>query len=123
VNKKQPLKILLVEDEAIIAMTLEIKLKESGYGEVQTVSTGEGAVESLPKTKPDLILMDIRLSGEWDGIETARRIRQISVVPIVFITGCIEQEFVREAKKITLIRYMIKPIKIEELLSIVDSLF
>jgi CheY-like chemotaxis protein len=119
----KPLKILLVEDDAISAMMLEIELKEYGHKVVRTVPTGEGAVKSLPETKPDLILMDIGLPGEWNGIEAAERIRKTSAVPIVFTTGYSLSEFAGRVEKLESTRYVNKPMKIETLLSAVDSLF
>jgi CheY-like chemotaxis protein len=117
------LKILLVEDEAINAMTLEMELREAGHKVVKTVSSGERAVQYLHRLKPDLILMDIRLAGKWDGIETARRMRKIRLVPIIFITGYADEELVEKTKMFDSIRYVTKPLKMEDLLSIIHSLF
>lgn len=119
----KPLKILLVEDEAISAVTLAIELKKFGHEVVKTIPTGEGAVQSLPRTKPDLILMNIRLAGKWDGIETAECIRKTSSVPIVFTTGYTIRELSGRAEKLESIRYVSKPMKIENLLSAVNSFF
>jgi CheY-like chemotaxis protein len=123
VVRGKPLKILLVEDEAISAIMLAIELKKFGHEVVKTVSTGEAAVQSLLNTKPDMILMDVRLAGKWDGIETAECIRKTSVVPIVFTTGYTIRELSGRAEKLESIRYVSKPMKIENLLSAVSSFF
>jgi two-component system, response regulator PdtaR len=119
---EKPLDILLVEDEAINAMTFEMELQEAGHRVVKTVSSGERAVEALPQLKPDLILMDIRLAGKWDGIETARRMRKILPVPIIFITGYADEELVEKTKTFDSVRYVTKPLKMEDLLSTIHSL-
>ncbi len=64
-------KILIVEDEAIIAMEIENQLQSLGYEVTSIVDTGEKAIEKAESDKPDLILMDIRIKGEMDGIEAA----------------------------------------------------
>lgn len=79
--------VLIVEDEAIIALHLKLDLTRLGYDVRGTLSTGEEAVDRAEADPPDLILMDIRLSGEMDGLEASRRIRTFSDVPILFLTG------------------------------------
>jgi len=79
--------ILIVEDEAIVALEMEMKITLEGYDVVKIVATGEEAVEIAAKTKPDLILMDIMLLGEMDGIEAAKQISKIGDIPIIYITG------------------------------------
>ncbi len=67
-------RILIVEDEGIVAADLESTLQKLGYTVVGTAATGEQAVEKAEKTAPDLVLMDIRLKGEMDGIDAAEQI-------------------------------------------------
>ena len=69
-------RILIVEDETIVAMTIEDALQEMGYSVVGTVSTAEDAIKMAGDARPDLILMDIRIQGEKDGIAAARRSRR-----------------------------------------------
>jgi two-component system, response regulator PdtaR len=81
------LKILIVEDEVISAMYLEMMLKRKNYNVLKPVGTGENAVKAARKHNPDVIIMDIRLAGEMDGIEAAREIRSFSSPFIIFMTG------------------------------------
>ena len=77
-------KILIVEDELLVAESLKIKLKTMGYMDVRTVTTGPGAVQTAEEHSPDLILMDIRLHGPMDGIAAAKAIRARRDVPLGF---------------------------------------
>ena len=71
---KRPLNILIVEDEAIIALGIQMELEMAGYGSCQVVATGEDAIACVAQDPPDLILMDNRLAGDMDGIQAARAI-------------------------------------------------
>ena len=79
--------VLLVEDEGIIAMDIKRKLDTLGYTIMGIVSTGEEAMQIVEQQCPDLILMDINLAGEWDGVMTANRIGERFQVPVVFLTA------------------------------------
>ena len=81
-------RILIVEDEAIIAMELESQLQSLGYEITSIVDTGVKAIEKAKTDKPDLILMDIRIKGEMDGIDTAEAIRSQFGIPVIFSTAC-----------------------------------
>ena len=74
-------RILIVEDEAIIAMEIESQLQSLGYQATSIVDTGEKAIEKAEADKPDLILMDIRIKGEMDGIDTAEKITSKMEIP------------------------------------------
>ena len=80
-------KILIVEDEAIIAMGIESSLQHLGYEVTSIVDTGEKAFEKTEIDKPDIILMDIRIKGEMDGIDTAKVIRNQFGIPVIFSTA------------------------------------
>jgi len=81
------LRILLVEDEAIIAMGLQLKLSSRGYQVLPVARSADDAVKLNRELHPDIILMDILLSGEQTGIDAARRILAEKQVPIIYITG------------------------------------
>lgn len=102
-------KILIVEDEAIIARGLKLCLEDCGYKIVKTVSTGEDAIESAEKDKPDLILMDIRLRGSMDGYETVNKIRLYSNIPVIYSTGGDQHQIDEKAKGTKPYDYIIKP--------------
>ena len=71
----EEIKIIIVEDESIVALDIQQRLEAMGYSVVATAASGEDAIEQCEATPPDLVLMDIRLNGEIDGIETAGHIR------------------------------------------------
>ena len=88
-------KILIVEDDSIVAMDIESSLKKLGYSVSGTVSHGERAVEKVEELKPDLVLMDIVLKGEMDGIEAAEAIRSRFNTPVVFVTAYADESMVQ----------------------------
>jgi CheY-like chemotaxis protein len=79
--------ILIVEDEIIIALSLESALKTMGYMVTGIAMSGEDAIKQTRGSHPDLVLMDITLNGEMDGIEAASQIIEKSCIPIIFLTG------------------------------------
>ena len=82
-----PIKILVVEDEAVIALDFQLRLEEIGH-QVKTVSSGEMALKMIDKEDYDLVFMDLSLNGELDGFETASAIRSKKPnIDIVFVTG------------------------------------
>ncbi|MDO5836795.1 MAG: methanogen output domain 1-containing protein [Methanobacterium sp.] len=108
-------RILVVEDEAIVAMGIKQKLEELGHQVVDIVFTGENAVETALKMKPDLILMDIVLKGSMDGIEAAGRIRNQLDIPVIYLTAYSDEEVLERARMTEPYGYIIKPFKKSEL--------
>ncbi|MDX1639178.1 MAG: response regulator [Balneolaceae bacterium] len=80
-------KVLIVEDEMIIALMIEQMITRLGHVVLDKVTTGEAAVEAALATSPDLILMDIRLGGKIDGIEAMQQIRKRKNIPVIYISG------------------------------------
>ncbi|MBN1552830.1 response regulator [bacterium] len=111
---KKPV-ILLVEDEALIAMFLEMELLEAGYSVLGIVSTGEEAVELANQQKPDLVILDVRLAGEINGIETAQRLKKTGEIPIIFLTGYLDIELMETIKTIKPAGCFIKPVRFREI--------
>lgn len=91
------LRILIVEDEQIVAADLEGKLKRMGHRVVGMASSGEEAIALAGRLGPDLVLMDVRLHGEMDGAEAAQGIQRTAGTPIIFITAYAEI-FLRDPK-------------------------
>ncbi|MEZ4483049.1 MAG: response regulator [Syntrophotaleaceae bacterium] len=91
-SHKTDIKVLLVEDEAITALAVNMALENLGYVTCQPAATGRQALDSLEQEKPDVVLMDINLTGDLDGIETARLMLQRSRPAIIFITGYSSEE-------------------------------
>ena len=97
-DKGQLTKILVVEDEGIVAMHLKNRLKSLGYAVSAVVFSGEEAIKKAAETHPDLVLMDIRLKGEMDGIEAAEQIRVRFNIPVVYLTAYTDDETLQRAK-------------------------
>jgi CheY-like chemotaxis protein len=117
---RQNLKILIVEDEAIFAMSMQRVLTRSDNNTCELVSTGEAAVESAKREKPDVIIMDIFLDGKLNGIEAAMEIRSLYEIPIVFVTGYEEGKILDQIKSVESSTYLIKPIIPDDLKSAID---
>ena len=114
------IKILLVEDEQIVAKFAEKQLSGAGYKVVASVKTGEEAIENVVKQYPDIVPMDIKLVGSMDGIETADHIRKNYQVPVIFLTSLADDESFQRAKIVEPFGYLIKPIDIKELNRVVE---
>ncbi len=102
-------KILVVEDEIIVAADLKNKLEKMGYTIIDTATTGHDAVKKSGETKPDLVLMDIMLKGEMDGIDAAQQIRDLYDIPIVYLTAYFDDETLERAKVTEPFGYVLKP--------------
>lgn len=107
--------ILIVEDEGILAIELAEKLERLGYNVAAAASSGEEAIEMAAKHKPDLILMDIVLKGEMDGIAAARKIHSTFKVPIIYLTAYAGDDTVKRAKLTEPFGYLVKPYNDREL--------
>ncbi|MCX7021436.1 MAG: PAS domain S-box protein [bacterium] len=103
------MKVLVVEDEIIVARDIENRLNNLGYTVVGLASTGKEAVRSALDTIPDLVLMDIMLKGEMDGIQAAERINRELDIPIVYLTAYADETTLERAKITGPFGYIIKP--------------
>jgi CheY-like chemotaxis protein len=113
-------KILIVEDEAITAMELEETLKKRGYNVIGTVSNGGTAIRIAKEKWPDMILMDIRIEGKIDGIETANQISLFHDIPIIFLTAYSDDLTLTRAIKTKSHSFMLKPFNEKELYSNIE---
>ena len=107
--------ILIVEDEAIVALDLKLQLQELGYEVVATVASADQAIAATARLLPQLILMDVRLQGAMDGIEAAEVIRQRHQIPVIFLTSHSDNDTVRRAAHTAPYGYLTKPYQIKEL--------
>ena len=107
----QPLKILIVEDEMLIAANLAMQLKTIGYLITDTVPRGEDAVNAIKIDRPDLVLMDINLKGDMDGIETAAKMQLQSPMPIIYLTANTDDAHFERAKMTNPYAFLSKPFK------------
>jgi len=107
--------IMIVEDNAIIAMDLESHLKRLGYGITEIVPQGESVIEKAKADKPDLFLVDIVLKGKMDGIDVAEAIRNEFDLPVIFLTAFADQERLERAKLTYPFGFIVKPFQDKEL--------
>lgn len=114
--------IMVVEDEGVVSIDIRNMLKRAGYDIAAVAFQGEEAVKKAEISGPDLVLMDIGLKGEIDGIEAARRIRERFQIPVVFLTGFADDVTVAKAKEVNPSGFIIKPINEEELRNILDEI-
>ena len=114
------IKILIAEDEQIVAKNIEKRLTADGYQVVASVSTGEDAIEKAKLYSPDIILMDIKLKGKIDGIETADILRRNFQLPVIFLTSYADEETFQRAKSTEPFGYLIKPFDNKELNRVVE---
>jgi signal transduction histidine kinase len=110
-----PAQILIVEDETVIALDIEESLIRLGYGVTGVVATAEAALKSVAHQQPDLVLMDIHLQDGQNGITAARQIRQISSVPVVFLTAHADTATLAQVKATQPFGYIVKPFDLRDL--------
>jgi PAS domain S-box-containing protein len=117
-------RILIVEDDRIVARDIAQQLTHSGYTVVGSTASGEEAIalvaQAQDSQKPDLVLMDVRLEGKLDGIDTARRIRELRDLPIVFLTAYADDETVKRATAAEPFGYVLKPFDDVQLRTVVE---
>ena len=114
------IKILIVEDEQIVSKFMEKQLAGAGYVVTDSVTTGEKAIEKVLSQKPDIVLMDIKIMGSMDGIETADYLRKNYHVPVIYLTSLSDDESFQRAKKTEPFGYLIKPIDLKEFNRVVE---
>ena len=113
-------KIFIVEDEAIVAESLCDQLEKLGCIVTGNAPSGEEALRKIKKELPDLVLMDIMLEGEMDGVEVAQQIRELYGIPVIFLTAYSDPETLGRAKLTEPFGYLIKPYKERELLTTLE---
>ncbi len=114
-------KILIVEDNAIIAMETIDRVKRLGYGVSGIAATGRDAIRLAGAMQPDLILMDINLRGDMDGIEAAVEIMRRASVPVIYITAYSDEDILKRAMASKPFRYLVKPYKERDLYTSIEE--
>ncbi len=107
--------ILVVEDESIVGKDVEARLVNLGYSVTAVVGSGEEALAQVKQRPPGLVLMDILLKGEMDGIAAAERIRSIADIPVVFLSAFADLQTLRRAQVTDAFGYLLKPFEEREL--------
>jgi len=119
---KASLKILIVEDELFTAKCLKMDLEELGMHVLPPVAKGEEAIAVALDENPSLILMDIRLAGGLDGIETAEEIHLKKKIPVLFMTGYATDDIQQRAQKVFHVGFLEKPVSVDKIKEILDAI-
>jgi PAS domain S-box-containing protein len=114
-QNSQPCRILIVEDELIVASDLEDSLQHLGFEVVGTAGDVEQATVMASQKRPDLVLMDIQLHGRPSGFQLAEDIRRSLNIPVVFLTAYVKEDFMQRARATAAYGFLSKPIRIEDL--------
>ncbi len=108
-------RILIVEDEGIVAEEIRIRLKNQGYAVPGIASSGREAIKAVTEMRPDLVLMDIKLKGDMDGIDTTTEIRASFDIPVIYLTAYADENTLQRAKITEPFGYILKPFEEREL--------
>ncbi|MFN1834594.1 response regulator [Balneola sp. MJW-20] len=122
-ENNQKKKVMIVEDDLILNLLYESYLDKLGYDAEGELVYGKTAIEIAKKRNPDLILMDISLEGEIDGIDAMKEIRKFSDVPVIYITGNSDPYHVQRAKETGYLDYLVKPIEFNDLKNSLEKNF
>ena len=114
-------KVMIVEDDLITAAAFYKELQKLGYSTCSFAPSGDKAIETAEKEKPDVVLMDIKLKGEMDGFKAAREIRSRFSVPVIYMTGYPLHMVEGEAEISDPYEYLAKPVEITNMEKAIDS--
>lgn len=115
--------VLIVEDDMIISMVLERMINKLGHNVMDKLITGQKAIDCTLELKPDLILMDIQLKDDIDGITAMEQIREKSDIQVIYITGNSDQYNMSRARETDFVDYLVKPIQMSHLKKSIDKAF
>ena len=108
-------KILIVEDEEIVVLDIRSALERLGYAVADTANSADGAIDKAMKMRPDLVLMDIVLKGESDGIDAAEKIMALFNIPVIYLTAHADEGTLERAKVTGPFGYIVKPFRERDL--------
>src|SRR5680860_835242 len=117
----QPTRVLVVEDERIVARDIQAALRQLGYDVPATVATGDDALRLVEELRPHLIMMDINIQGDKDGVQTAMLIRERYDVPVLFLTAYSDDATLHRAKQAQPYGFLLKPFEERELLAAIET--
>lgn len=112
--------ILIVEDDGILCANMEDMLMSEGHGVMDVLPSGEAALELVKERLPDIIIMDIRLAGELDGISTVEQIKKIADIPVIYLTAHTDDTLLRRAMETVPYAYLVKPVQERELIATIE---
>lgn len=120
---KEKKKVIIVEDDLILNLLYESYLERLGFETEGELVYGKTAIETAKKIDPDLIVMDISLEGDIDGIDAMLEIRKFSDVPVIYITGNSDTYHAERAKETDYLDYLTKPIEFDDLKQSIENYF
>jgi DNA-binding NarL/FixJ family response regulator len=115
-RRGEKLRVLVVEDRALIALDLQMMINELGGDVIAIASSGEDAVTLTRELRPDVVLMDVRLAGMIDGIDAATAVAQVPGTALIFVTGNTDPITLRRIKQLGPIQVVPKPVLVRDLL-------
>src|SRR5688572_1615359 len=113
-------KILIVEDEQVVAHDIALSLRALGYHVTKVTSSADECFSAVQEELPDLVLMDIHIDGDVDGVHAARELHQRFQLPVIFLTAYADDATMTRAKETAPIGYVIKPFRRSDLKSAVE---
>lgn len=113
-KQKEEINILVVEDELLNAAALKQELEEMGYKVFEIVTRGKTAIQKALSLKPDIILMDIYLANNINGIDAAREIQKNAAIPVLYISAYIDNDTIKKSRETNSIGFIQKPFEITE---------
>jgi CheY-like chemotaxis protein len=117
----QRLRVLVVDDESLIAMALHDQLEFLGHEVVGTANSGAEAIALAALHQPDMVLMDVHLGGDMDGLEVTERINAERAVPTVILTGFPDKSLIERGRACNVVAHLLKPIDLDDLREAVES--
>ena len=114
-------RIMVAEDEGIVAMDIRNRLRRLGYEVPAIAPSGEIAIKKAAEFHPDLVLMDIVLKGDMDGIDAYMAIRKLIDVPVIYVTASSDEKTIQRAKSAGSCGYLIKPFSDSELQNAIEN--
>lgn len=115
--------VLVVEDNFLAALLIELTLKEAGYRVIATVRTGEQAIEYATEHHPELVVMDVNLAGDLDGVEAAERIHSAAGSDVLFQTAYSDRDTISRIEQVPNVGHLTKPLDPAKLLAHVERAF
>ena len=109
-NEKSTRTVLIVEDELTVGNVVRKQLSRKGFDVLDVVDTGAKAIAAVRELKPDVVLMDVHLSGDMDGIAAAKAVQGEFDVPVIYLTGYAMDDTVDQAREAQAYGYLLKPI-------------
>jgi two-component system, response regulator PdtaR len=115
-------KILIVEDETIISFGYRLQLEQLGFEVMDAVRSADEAEEALRRERPDVIIMDVYLKGDRNGLDVAREIQRTSAIPIIFLTASSKPEIVEGIRALPDCHYLVKPVDPDALSQVLNRI-